>query len=420
MKLSLLTFGQSLKYERDFYLPFIWTITYKDHLCALQDLSSASPSSHLAPLVAIHSCLFPMSSFQLNLSSLTLGAKERLARLEASAGSALCSRLSSPSPGIAFSSVSFAPPASSSQVNHVYINSGRNSALTNHHVPAAALSDHELSELLKERHSQKEWANLIHTMNQTLEGIKQMEETAAARAAGLGIENSILAFVTPGRKRKERYDAIDVSPPGASKSVLTTGTTSFDEEIVLLPSQDTQEISREEQISSVLAQWDSIINIINRTSSVIRSLKLSVGEDLESLETKISMVDASVGKPPDGTGFDDCVSVWDGLFLLKNNLENLVRTTETLQESFHQSLQQAVSPQEQEAKMQRMVQDFRQETLAKTDKSFAEVRAGINSLAEFAKILSAEQEKLTERIIDGPLSSNQGSYLDLQCQVDEI
>jgi hypothetical protein len=38
-----------------------------------------------------------MSSFQLNLSSLTLGAKERLACIEASAGGALRARLLSPS-----------------------------------------------------------------------------------------------------------------------------------------------------------------------------------------------------------------------------------------------------------------------------------------------------------------------------------
>jgi hypothetical protein len=50
-----------------------------------------------------------MSSFQLNLSSLTLGAKERLVRLEASAGGTIRSRLLSPSsapaPSVAFTPV---------------------------------------------------------------------------------------------------------------------------------------------------------------------------------------------------------------------------------------------------------------------------------------------------------------------------
>jgi hypothetical protein len=48
-------------------------------------------------LVAIL-CALPMSSFQLYLSDLTLGAKERLARLDA-AGGALWARLLSPMPG---------------------------------------------------------------------------------------------------------------------------------------------------------------------------------------------------------------------------------------------------------------------------------------------------------------------------------
>jgi hypothetical protein len=41
-------------------------------------------------------CIFSMSSFQLNLASLTLGAKEHLARLDASAGGAFRARLQSP------------------------------------------------------------------------------------------------------------------------------------------------------------------------------------------------------------------------------------------------------------------------------------------------------------------------------------
>ncbi len=54
-----------------------------------------------------------MSSFQLNLSSLTLSAKERLAHLVASAGGALCARLLSSAPGDAvgpssgFAAISF-------------------------------------------------------------------------------------------------------------------------------------------------------------------------------------------------------------------------------------------------------------------------------------------------------------------------
>jgi hypothetical protein len=46
-------------------------------------------------LVAIL-CIFSVSSFQLNLASLTLGAKEHLARLDASAGGAFRARLQSP------------------------------------------------------------------------------------------------------------------------------------------------------------------------------------------------------------------------------------------------------------------------------------------------------------------------------------
>jgi hypothetical protein len=53
---------------------------------------------------------------------------------------------------------------------------------------------------------QKKWVHLIHGMNQTLEDAKWFNETASARAANLGVENSILAFVPPGRN--ERNDVM--------------------------------------------------------------------------------------------------------------------------------------------------------------------------------------------------------------------
>ncbi len=54
---------------------------------------------------------------------------------------------------------------------------------------------------------QKKWVHLIHGMNQTLEDAKWFNETASARAsANLGVENSILAFVTP--VRNDRNDVM--------------------------------------------------------------------------------------------------------------------------------------------------------------------------------------------------------------------
>jgi hypothetical protein len=96
-----------------------------------------------------------------------------------------------------------APSAPSAVLpSHIHISTGRNSALTNHHALVVRLSPLDLQALLQECHSEKGWAQLLQVLVQ----IPPEDEQDRSRATdddALAVEQSILAFVTPTRKRKE-------------------------------------------------------------------------------------------------------------------------------------------------------------------------------------------------------------------------
>jgi hypothetical protein len=48
---------------------------------------------------------------------------------------------------------------------------------------------------------------------------------------------------------------------------------------------------------------------------------VAVGEDLESLKTKLFLTETCLGSISPKLGFDDCISAWDGLALLKGRVE---------------------------------------------------------------------------------------------------
>ncbi len=157
----------------------------------------------------------------------------------------------------------------------IYISTGCNSAFSNHHAPASPLSEADLQELLKEHHTEKGWVNLLQVINTFPDEHKQLEENGGADSES-SLEPSVLASVTPRRKRKECYIDMSQSPldpvmSGKLKAGLSSTNSSFDDELIIVPSAYFQDLSDEEKLSSVLGQWDLVISTLNKTTSVIKN-----------------------------------------------------------------------------------------------------------------------------------------------------
>ncbi len=157
--------------------------------------------------------------------------------------------------------------------DHIYVAAGRNSAFTFHHAPISALAPEQLDALLQEQHSQAEWVRLLHGLNQAVGEAEQGQDGPDEPS-----RISVLDAVTPGRKRKVRYENQYSTP---SKLKLREDLQeSFEDELVVLSSQDSMDQSEDEKLKMVLNQWDLLVNMVNKLGSGLRTLKGTVGEDL--------------------------------------------------------------------------------------------------------------------------------------------
>jgi hypothetical protein len=223
--------------------------------------------------------------------------------------------------------------------DHIYVAAGRNRAFTFHHAPISALGVDQLEVLLQEQHTQAEWVRLLHGLNQAVSEAEQ-----AKLELDLNTNLSVLDAATPGRKRKARYDA---PPAGALMVTPSRGgpkedlQESFEEELVILSSEDSSDQSEDGKLRLVLTQWDVLVNLVNRLGSGLKRLKVTVGQDLFDLNSKWLTVDANLGRKPRDCGLDDCASAWDGLAFLASQVKELekaedqarddtVRTLETI------------------------------------------------------------------------------------------
>ena len=411
-----------------------------------------------------------MSAFPLNLSSLSITAKERLARLDA-VGGAFRARLSSPGgsvgspPSIGVLASSTAPGSSPSPVlglgsvassvvtgsggsgefllaggvtggltafvltpdlnavmccgavaggvkfctlgeqscsftthnrkvevspGHVYIAAGRNSAFTFHHAPADALSVDQLGKLLQEQHSQSEWVRLLRGLNQAI------AEADGANGRRSGQDPSVLETVTPGRKRKARYEL----PPGMGPTLTPTREDpreslqdSFEEELVILSSEDSADLSEEGRLRSISHQWDTVVNLVGKLGAGLRALKVSVGEDLYDLDSKLLALDAALGASPGRFGLEECGSAWDGIALVANQVKEVTKD--------HIEMQRSISTLtgDLETRITTAVARHEGSRRQQMDDKLGRFEGELNEVSDLVKILAMEQEKVVEAVI---------------------
>jgi hypothetical protein len=165
------------------------------------------------------------------------------------------------------------------QTGHLYISTGGNSPLTYHHAPIKLLTQEQLQEVLKECHTQEEWVCFVHRLN-THQKTKLPSLPWAGNEGRPTFASSALAAAMPGWKRKERY--ADLSSSSFDRDSISLE--AMDEDLVILPSQDSADAPLEDRIASVVNQWESVVHMINKVSSTLCKLKDSVGEDVESLD----------------------------------------------------------------------------------------------------------------------------------------
>lgn len=137
---------------------------------------------------------------------------------------------------------------------------------------------------------------MMHALNQHLMD-KAAEQSKALEEAVSGFKSSVLDAITPGRKRKERYDNFNIPPTSfytSGKFDSGDSVDSNDGDLVILPSEDSQDQTPEGKTATILGQWDSVVSSINKLSAVIKWLCSATGTDLQKLESMLLRVDAGL------------------------------------------------------------------------------------------------------------------------------
>jgi hypothetical protein len=246
-------------------------------------------------------------------------------------------------------------------MGHIYISTGRNSTFTNCHVPAAALPDSDLQTLLLERHSEIGWLQLFQVIDQIPPDTNSGNGPVTGDSA---MEHNVLAYVTSGQKRKDWYQdstlALESSADISEKSPHLRTTNSFgSNNLVILPSLDSQEPMSKEWMLAMLGQWDRVVSTINKSSSsMVKKLQAAIDEDFNSLEGKLLDLRVNLGMVPVDSGFEDCISAWDGLLLMHNKVEAITLAQEATQSELLQHslmedrIKKALLDSQQQAKAQ--------------------------------------------------------------------
>ena len=108
---------------------------------------------------------------------------------------------------------------------------------------------------------------------------------------------------------------------------------SQDEEIVILPSEDSSDSSPGAKLDITREQWDQVIGVVNRLSHLLTKTRSTFGIEVCEVEDKLLKLDARVGVPPPGQKFEDCGSVWDGLSMIENNTQELKSSVDEVKTS---------------------------------------------------------------------------------------
>jgi len=300
----------------------------------------------------------------------------------------------------------------------IYISTGHQSAFAHHYAPTVSLSSKQLEGLLEERHTKEEWIRLLLGLRQGSDGVD------AGSSPGATNPVSVLNGVTPGRKRKVRYeDELRLGTQTPSRGGLDVSLKdSFDSEgeLVILTLEDLSGFEAEDKVAAMWGQWSQVISMLQCLGGNLRGLKALVAEDFLELDSKVLEVEAKVGGLPTSPDFEDCGTLGDGLELVHSQIKDLATELQTLLGK-SSLLTTAV---ETRARESQLVLQQRLETAL--EQGFKEVENAMKTIVDAVKCLNQEQEFLREMIIrlqqQGRVSlgMNSQQYLEVTALVARV
>lgn len=158
---------------------------------------------------------------------------------------------------------------------------------------------------------------------------KALEDAKVAETPFTKVEALMVSTaVTPSRKRKPIYGPTDTiseedSMPGlaaSSSSLSSPGSVDSEYEIVPIPNEIVPEADR---LAVMLSKWDAVVANVNQMSGLFKKLRSSCGDDIETIQDRVNVVDSKIGSRPSSGLFDDCLTTWEGVSFLHHGMSEV-------------------------------------------------------------------------------------------------
>ena len=278
-------------------------------------------------------------------------------------------------------------------VDHLYVAADAKSAFINHHIPSSVLSGNQLNLILNERHTKEEWVRLLHAWNSQAQ--EDLKPDVYSRVGALMVSTA----VTPSRKKRPIYaveeeDLSDTVPGllAASSSLSESLSGSFEFEFIPpVPEGGDESMGSDDKLADMLQKWDLLVGNVNKISEAFKHIRRSFGNDVDSLQDKISIVDCRVGNiPRNTTGLEDCLTAWEGISFIHQGISELTANMSNLSDKVNDFEKLSMESKRSNSQTQ--------ELFFQMKKSMSDMEAVLSALGE-------EHEFIMNKVQGGPLTT---------------
>ena len=259
-------------------------------------------------------------------------------------------------------------------LDDLYIAGPRNKAYQEISVASSKVPSESLNQLLLEKYSLEAWQRLFAAVSQSN---SKLDETEFDNLKRRTLTSSSIG-VTP-RKKMERYD----EEPSAGEE------TSADK---LSPIGTLLMAEVEDADTEVLAaQMDKILTLAKDNAAGLDKLRREVGADIDRLEVAVQEIACKAGTDP-GVGEAPMLSAWEGIAYVNTTLNEVAQASGNL----HSEM----------AASRRRVEDLENKVDVKNENRLKEMENRFIQVETLAKLLFAENQKLSAAIKARPSGSS--------------
>jgi hypothetical protein len=151
----------------------------------------------------------------------------------------------------------------------------------------------------------------------------------------------------------------------------------------------------EEKLVDMVTKWDLLVNNVNKISDVFKQVRRSFGNDIDTLQDKISMVDCRIGPmPTSAIGLEDCLNVWEGISCLNQGLLDVTSGVKQLSDNVREFEKQVADSKRSSNLMQQS-----------NTEAITQIKRGMSDMEVLITALGEEHDLIVSQVQGGSMTT---------------